>query len=259
MAYALITGASEGIGKALARCAAKDGFDVILAARSEEKLHSVGKALADEFDVEAVVIVADLSKPDATEKLWAEATQGREISVLINNAGLGSNGLFAENDWQRELDMINVNMVALTDLMRRAIQHMQANGGRGKIMNVASAAAFLSGPKMAVYHASKSYVLALTEAVAEELSGGRILISALCPGVTKTEFFNAADMNDVRITKLGMSASADDVALAGWRALKAGKRIEIPGVMNKVLAFLPRLLPRRVQTWTMKQLFARKH
>ena len=257
MGYALITGASEGIGKELARCAAKDGYDLILAARSKDKLDAVGAALSTEFGVQSVTIVSDLSKQDAAAKLWTAATKVGEIDVLVNNAGLGANGLFAENDWQRELDTINVNMVALTDLMKRAVQDMVARG-QGKIMNVASTAGFLPGPKMAVYHASKAYVLYLSEAVAEELSGSRVLVSALCPGATKTEFFEGADMKNVRLTNMGMMASAEDVAIAGWRAMKAGQHIKVPGLINKVFAFLPRLLPRRVIAWTTKQFYARK-
>ncbi|WP_298292031.1 SDR family oxidoreductase [uncultured Litoreibacter sp.] len=257
MGYALITGASEGIGKELAKCAAKDGYDLILAARSKDKLDAVGAALSEEFGVKSVSIVSDLSKPDAAAKLWDAATAAGDIDVLVNNAGLGSNGMFVENDWQRELDAINVNMVALTDLMKRAVHYMSAQG-YGKIMNVASTAGFLPGPKMAVYHASKAYVLHLSEAVAEELSGTRILISALCPGATKTEFFEGADMKNVRLTNMGMMASAEDVAIAGWRALKAGQHIKVPGIINKIFAFLPRLLPRRVIAWTTKQFYARK-
>ncbi len=258
MAYALITGASEGIGKELARCAAKDGYDLILAARSEDKLTAVASALSNEFGISADVILSDLSKPNAADMLWKKATDGREIDVLVNNAGLGSNGPFAKNDWAREQDMMQINMIALTALMKFAVQDMSARG-RGKILNVASTAGFMPGPKMAVYHASKAYVLHLSEAVAEELSGTRVLISALCPGATKTEFFDGADMHDVRLVNMGMMDSAQDVAVAGWRAMKAGKRIEVTGFINKVFAFLPRVLPRRVIAWTVKQFFARKH
>ncbi len=257
MGYALITGASEGIGKELARCAARDGYDLILAARSKDKLDAVGAALSAEFGVASVTIVADLSTPDAAANLWEAATGIGEIEVLVNNAGLGANGPFAQTDWQRELDTINVNMVALTDLMKRAVQDMLARG-QGKIMNVASTAGFLPGPKMAVYHASKAYVLFLSEAVAEELSGSRVLVSALCPGATKTDFFEGADMKNVRLTNMGLMASAEDVAVAGWRAMKAGQHVKVPGAMNKIFAFLPRLLPRRVIAWTTKQFYARK-
>ncbi len=258
MAYALITGASEGIGKALARCAAKDGFDVILTARSKDKLQNLAKKLEDEFNVDATVITSDLSKPNSAAKLWAQASQDRDIEVLLNNAGLGSNGLFAENDWQRELDAINVNMVALTELMKRAVQDMTKRG-HGKIMNVASAAGFMPGPKMAVYHATKAYVLHLSEAVAEELSSSNVAVSVLCPGATRTEFFEGADMKNVRLTNMGLMATAEDVAAAGWNAMHSGKRFEVPGIMNKLFGFMPRLFPRRLVVWVVKQFYVRKH
>ncbi len=259
MPTALITGASEGIGKALAACAAKDGYDLILTARSEDKLKAVAADLSARFDVTADVVLADLADPTAAAILWAKATDGRQIDVLVNNAGLGINGPFAETDWTREQATINVNILALTDLMKRAIIHMQENG-RGRILNVASTAAFLPGPKMAVYHASKAYVLSLSEAVAEELKGSRVQVTALCPGVTATEFFDGADMKSTRLTNMGaMIATPESVAQAGWRAMKAAQRIEVPGALNKLFAFLPRLLPRSVITMTTKQFYARKH
>lgn len=258
MAHALITGASEGIGRELARCAARDGYDVILTARSEHKLRDVAEDLQAEFAVKVHVILADLSDPDTPAKLWADARNGRDIEVLVNNAGLGINGPFLETDWGRERDTINVNIMALTDLMKRAAQDMAVRG-RGKILNVASVAGFMPGPKMAVYHASKAYVLALSEAVADELSGTRVKVTALCPGPTETEFFEGADMRSVRLINTGALASAEDVAKAGWSAMKAGQRIHVPGLSNKIFAMLPRFFPRRISTWVTRQVYARKH
>ena len=258
MAHALITGASEGIGKELAKCAARDGYDVILTARSEHKLRDVAEDLEAEFAIKAQIILADLSDPKAAAKLWSEAREGRDIEVLVNNAGLGINGPFLETDWAKELDTINVNILALTDLMKRAAQEMTVRG-RGKILNVASVAGFMPGPKMAVYHASKAYVLSLSEAVADELSGTRVKVTALCPGATETEFFDGADMHNVRLINSGMLASPEDVAKAGWRAMKAGQRVEVPGLSNKAFTMLPRLLPRRITAWVTKQFYARKH
>ncbi|EPX80197.1 SDR family NAD(P)-dependent oxidoreductase [Litoreibacter arenae] len=255
MGYVLITGASEGIGKAIARRAAKDGRDLILSARSEDKLN----ALADELrqgGQNVHVVVADLNAPDEAKRLWAEAAQIGPIEVLVNNAGLGINGPFAKTDADREETSVQVNMVALTKLMKAGVQHMTGNGG-GKILNVSSTAAFMPGPHMAVYHASKAYVLSLSEAVAQELAGAGITVSVLCPGPTKTDFFKDADMKDVRLLKLGLSMSAEDVADAGWSGMMRGKRVIVPGFMNKVFAFMPRITPRGLLTWVVAQFYVR--
>ncbi|TDT78036.1 hypothetical protein BDE40_1340 [Litoreibacter halocynthiae] len=255
MGYVLITGASEGIGKAIAHRAAQDGRDLILSARSEDKL----KALAGELretgrDVH--VVIADLNAADGAKTLWANATQIGQIDVLVNNAGLGINGPFAKTDTAREEATAQVNMIALTQLMKAGVQHMTGNGG-GKILNVSSTAAFMPGPQMAVYHASKSYVLSLSEAVAQELAGAGITVSVLCPGPTKTDFFKDADMKDVRLLKLGLSMTAEGVADAGWSGMMRGKRVIVPGFMNKVFAFMPRITPRGLLTWVVAQFYVR--
>ena len=247
MAWTLITGASEGLGVEFARLAAKEGRNVILAARSKDKLEKVAEE-AREKGVEALVIPADLSNMDEVDRLWSEATDGREIDVLVNNAGLGFNGDFADaQGWQRELSSINVNMLALTRLMKLAIPHMQ-NLPKGRILNVASVAGFTPGPNMAVYHATKAYVLSLSEAVAEELRGTNVTITALCPGATATNFFDDADMHDVRLLKMAKPMKASEVAEQGWLQARIGQRVVVPGAMNKVFAFLPRLSPRSVTT-----------
>ncbi|SDW33943.1 SDR family NAD(P)-dependent oxidoreductase [Litoreibacter albidus] len=255
MGYVLITGASEGIGKAIARRAAKDGRDLILSARSEDKLEALAAELRSSGRT-VHVIVADLNTSDGAAQLWAEAVQIGQIDVLVNNAGLGINGPFVKTDTTREDTSVQVNIVALTQLMKSAAQHMHANGA-GKILNVASTAAFMPGPHMAVYHASKSYVLSLSEAVAQELAGGDFTVTALCPGATKTEFFKDADMHDVRLLKLGLMMSAEDVADAGWSGMMRGKRVVVPGLANKVFAVLPRFVPRGLLTWVVAQFYVR--
>ena len=255
MGYVLITGASEGIGKAIARRAAKDGRDLILSARSEDKLEALAAELRSSGRT-VHVIVADLNASGAAAQLWAEAVQIGQIDVLVNNAGLGINGPFVKTDTTREDTSVQVNIVALTQLMKSAAQHMHANGA-GKILNVASTAAFMPGPHMAVYHASKSYVLSLSEAVAQELAGGDFTVTALCPGATKTEFFKDADMHDVRLLKLGLMMSAEDVADAGWSGMMRGKRVVVPGLANKVFAVLPRFVPRGLLTWVVAQFYVR--
>ncbi len=250
--WTLITGASEGLGVEFARIAARDGRKIILTARSQDKLDT----LADELRAsgsEVVVIAADLNDMAQVERMWTQATEGRNIDMLVNNAGLGRNGPFAQNgdndaDWARELSSITVNMTALTRLMKRAIPHMQVMGG-GRILNVASTAAFLPGPNMAVYHATKAFVLSLSEAVAFELRGSGVTISALCPGATQTNFFNEADMHGVRLLKLMPPARADKVAQIGWNGALRGKPVIVPGLINKIFAFLPRISPRFMVVW----------
>ncbi|WP_299149707.1 SDR family oxidoreductase [uncultured Tateyamaria sp.] len=247
MAWTLITGASEGLGVEFARIAAKDGRNLILAARSRDKLDKVA-ADARTNGVEVVVIPADLSDMAEVDRLWAEATDGREVDVLVNNAGLGYNGPFdAGQGWERELSSINVNMLALTRLMKLAIPHMQGLP-KGRVLNVASVAGFTPGPNMAVYHATKAYVLSLSEAVAEELRGTNVTVTALCPGATATNFFEEADMSGVRLLKLAKPMKASEVAELGWLEARIGKRIVVPGAMNKLFAFLPRVSPRGLTT-----------
>jgi uncharacterized protein len=245
MAWALITGASEGLGREFADLAAADGYSIILAARQQEKLATLAADLAARYGVEALVIPADLAHRDEADRLWAEASQGREIEVLVNNAGLGRNGAFADpENWPREEASLFVNVVALTVLMKHAVVAMRAQG-RGRILNVASLAGFVAGPNMAVYHATKAYALSLSEAAGSELAGTGVTVTALCPGATRTEFFKADEVDGKSlITKMPMS-SARSVAKAGWAAMKAGRRVIVPGLNNKITAFMTRLLPRR--------------
>ena len=245
--YTLITGASEGLGVEFARIAAREGRNLILAARSRDKLEAVARELCSDT-VDVVVIPADLSTMDEVERLWGEATDGREIDVLVNNAGLGYNGPFSDGQgWARELNSINVNMLALTRLMKLAVPHMQALP-KGRILNVASVAGFTPGPNMAVYHATKAYVLSLSEAVAEELRDTNVTVTALCPGATATNFFEDADMHGVRLLQMAKPMKASEVAELGWLQARIGKRIVVPGAMNKVFAFLPRISPRGITT-----------
>ncbi|MGJ8617525.1 MAG: SDR family NAD(P)-dependent oxidoreductase [Sulfitobacter sp.] len=250
--WTLITGASEGLGVEFARIAALEGRNLILTARSKDKLYSLAEEL-DKLGGQVVVIPADLSDLTEVERLWAEASKDREIDVLINNAGLGRNGPFAQDsdngaDWAREHASMEVNMTALTRLMKLAIPHMQ-NAGGGRVLNVASTAGFLPGPNMAVYHATKAFVLFLSEAVAFELRGSGVTISALCPGATQTNFFNEADMHGIRLLKFAPPARADKVAQIGWDGMMRGKAVIVPGLMNKIFAFLPRISPRFMVVW----------
>ncbi|NJM84038.1 MAG: SDR family oxidoreductase [Tabrizicola sp.] len=245
MAWALITGASAGLGREFADIAAADGYSLILVARQEDRLTALAAELTARHGIDAQAIRADLSRADEAERLWSEASQGREIDILVNNAGLGRNGAFADpQSWPREEASLAVNAVALTILMKRAAVDMAARG-RGRILNVASLAGFVAGPNMAVYHATKAYALSLSEAVASELSGSGVTVTALCPGATRTEFFKADEAEAATyLTRLPLP-SARSVAEAGWRGMKAGRRVIVPGLNNKLSAVLPRLLPRK--------------
>ncbi len=258
MAWALITGASEGLGREFADIAAADGYDLILSARSADKLELVATEARLRHKVQAVVIPADLSLAGEAERLWDAACMGRAIAVLVNNAGLGRNGDFSDPDgWAREEASLQVNAVALTLLMKRAVVDM-VRLGEGRILNVGSTAGFVPGPNMAVYHATKAYVLSLTEAVADELRASNVMVTVLCPGATQTSFFKADDAEGATwLTKMPLP-SARSVAQAGWTAMKAGKRIMVPGVQNKILAFLPRITPRWLTTRITGALLARR-
>ncbi|MEP6065406.1 MAG: SDR family NAD(P)-dependent oxidoreductase, partial [Paracoccaceae bacterium] len=174
--FTLITGASEGLGVEFARIAAREGHSLILTARSEDKLNALAADLRTD-GIDVLVIPADLSQDGEAERLWSAATEGRQVDVLVNNAGLGYNGPFdAEDGWSRELNSINVNLVALTRLMKLAVPHMTSQDS-ARILNVASVAGVMPGPNMAVYHATKAYVLSLSQAVAEELRGTNVTVT----------------------------------------------------------------------------------
>src|ERR1051325_5392458 len=244
---ALVTGASGGIGEELARLFAADGHDLVLVARSEEKL----RRLADEFEskhnIRARVVASDLSRADAPREIFdALEGEGVRVDALVNNAGIGSWGLFAETDLAQELELLQINVVALTHLTKLFLPGMLARR-RGYVCNVASTAAFQPGPLMAVYYASKAYVLSLSEALANECEGTGVIVSALCPGPTETGFVAAAGMSESKLFDRG-AMTAREVAEAGYRGLFAGKTIVIPGMRNALLAHTVGFMPRKLVT-----------
>lgn len=247
---ALITGASGGIGADLADLFARDGYDVVLVARSEEKLRQLAERLQG-FGASAQVIVADLAKPDAAVDVVRQLHG--EVDALVNNAGFGIVGPFAETDGAKELEMIQVNIAALTHLTKLILPGMVARK-RGRILNVASTAAFQPGPLMAVYYASKAYVLSFSEALAEELSGSGVTVTALCPGPTETGFAEAAAMTDTRLFSTSKPADSKAVARTGYEAMKRGKRVVIHGLRNGMMAQLVRVSPRSVVTKIVRRL-----
>jgi len=244
----LVTGASSGIGRELARLAARDRRDVVLVARRLERLEALADELTKRYGVVAEIVAADLAQPDSPSRVVAEAQERRgPIEVLVNNAGLGVHGFFRETPLEQELETIRVNVLALTHLTKLLVPGM-IERRRGIVLNLASTAAFQPGPLMAVYYATKAYVLSFTEALAEELDGTGVTATALCPGPTLTEFQEKTEMGDVPMFRGPLVLDAATVARAGWEGAKRGKRVVIPGVANRILALGARFSPRKLAT-----------
>ena len=244
---ALITGASSGIGAELARLAAADGCGLVLVSRRRERLEAMARELSVAHGISARVLTADLSRPNASRRIAGELeNEGLRIDVLVNNAGLGLYGEFSKSDLDRQLEVLQVNAVALTELTRLLLPGM-IERGRGRVLNVASTAAFQPGPYMAVYYATKAYVLSFSEAIAEELKGTGVTVTALCPGPVTTEFQEVAGV-DAALFPKPLVMDAPEVARAGWEAARRGKRVVVPGVANKVLRQTVRFSPRRLVT-----------
>ncbi len=250
MKTALITGASSGIGKELAYCFAKDGIHLVLSARSNETLTEIAQDIQSKFGVKVSVFVADLTAHNQAHNIW-QYCQDNQISIqyLINNAGFGDTGLFENTDMIKNERMIQLNITALTELCRLFIPNMKA-AGFGKILNVASTAAFQPGPTMAVYFATKSYVLSFSEAINNELNGTGVSVTALCPGPTETKFAEAAGFkSDGIFDSKKKFPSAKEVAEFGYKALQKGKSVAIHGTINYIQANASRFFPRN---WVVK-------
>lgn len=249
---ALVTGASAGIGEELAKRFAADGYDLVLVARDRARLEKVGEELKAKHGIRYHAIPADLSDPAAPEHvLHAVRKLGVQVEALVNNAGFGLYGPFVKTEHgeatepKRELEMIQVNVAALTHLTKLFLPEM-VQRGRGRVLNVASTAAFQPGPLMAVYYASKAYVLSFGEALAVELRGTGVTVTTLCPGATRTEFQKAAAMEDSRLFNTPLVMSAEEVAEVGYRAMQRGKGVVIPGAANNVMAQAVRFVPRKL-------------
>jgi len=241
---ALITGASGGIGLELARCAAADGHDLVLVARRREVLEAAAGEIASRYRVTTAVLVDDLADPAAPARISAAVE--RPVDVLVNNAGFGIWRPFTDTD-PAEIDgMVQVNVAALTALTGLFLPGM-VERGRGGILNVASVAGFLSGPNAAVYYATKNYVLALSEGLAEEVAGAGVTVSALCPGPVETGFQERAGMAQTPM-KNAAKMDARTCAEIGWRGFRRGRRVIVPGAGPKVLAQVQRFVPRRLMT-----------
>jgi uncharacterized protein len=254
---ALITGASSGIGYELAGLFAKSGHDLVLVARNEQRLARLAEELRQRFGVNVTVLVKDLSSAAAAEEILVELqNRSLHVDILVNNAGFGEYGPFHETSLERDLQMIQVNVTALTQLTKLLLPGMLKRNS-GKILNIGSTASFAPGPFVAVYSASKAYVLSFSEAPAEELKGTGVTVTVLCPGSTETEFAERAKMTDSRIFQ-GRLMSARKVAEIGFRALIEGKTTVIPGRANKLLVFSQRFAPRKMVARISRNLLERK-
>ncbi len=241
---ALITGASNGIGLELAKIHASKGGDLVLVARNKSKLDELKMELEKQWKVSVYTIGKDLSTTNAAQEIYDE-TKAQQIPIdyLINNAGFGDFGMFAETNWNKEQQMIQLNITSLTLFTKLYLQDMiQRNSG--KIMNVASTAAFQPGPTMAVYFATKAYVLSFTEALSNEVSGTGITVTALCPGATETGFQAAGGLDDSNLFKGKKLPTAKQVAAYGYSSMIKGKTVAIHGVMNYILSNAVRFTPR---------------
>src|SRR5664279_3478781 len=249
---ALITGASFGIGSEFARIFAREGYNLVLVARSADKLRQLASELEKANGARSLILAADLTEPGASAYVLDQTTRASIlVDVLVNNAGFGQYGWFAENDLEECLRQIQLNVTTLTHLTRlylpAMIERAKIEKKNGRILNVASTAAFQPGPLMAVYFATKAYVLHLSEALANELRGTGVTVTCLCPGATATEFHKRANATGQRFLKMG-SMDARTVAEDGYRALVAGKPVVISGFKNWLVAQSVRFSPRRLVT-----------
>lgn len=245
---ALITGASSGLGKEFARIHASKGDNLILIARSKDKLESLKLEFEKLYKVSVYVIVKDLSLQTAPKSIYDELkTQQIQVDYLVNNAGFGDFGLFAESNWEKQLEMINLNVTCLTHLTRLFLPGM-IQRKFGKILNVASTAAFQPGPTMSVYFATKAFVLSFSEAIANELQGTGVTVTALCPGATETGFKAAASLEESNLFKGSQIATSHEVAEFGYAKMMEGKTVAIHGLVNNLMAQSVRFAPRKVVT-----------
>jgi hypothetical protein len=242
---ALITGASGGIGYELAKLFAKDHYNLVLVARSGDKLNQVAGELQGQFGITVKTLALDLAANRAVTLLFEHLQgEGLAVDVLVNNAGFGVLGDFAEMAEEEVLGQVQLNVMSLTHLTRLFLPGMIARR-EGKIMNVASTAAFQPGPLMAVYYATKAYVLSFSEALANEVAGTGVVVSCFCPGATDTGFQKRAGMENSRLFKKIGAMHAETVARDGYRGLMAGKTVVISGTRNWLVAESVRFAPRK--------------
>ncbi|MEJ8756551.1 SDR family oxidoreductase [Pontibacter sp. H259] len=248
----LITGASNGFGMEFAKLFAKDGYNLVLVARTGDRLKELGYSLQDEHQLHHVCIVqSDLARPESPQEIYEQLKQkGINVDVLVNNAGVGVHGFFHETELDRELDLLQLNINSVVHLTKLFLKDMVARN-EGKILNVASLVSFMPSPLMAVYAASKAFVLSFTEALQNELKDKNITVTALCPGASDTMFFKTANAENSRAAN-GPLSSPEDVARDGYTALMKGENRIVSGVMNKVQAGASNVLPDSALAATMR-------
>jgi uncharacterized protein len=239
--WTVITGASTGIGRELARCFAADRCNLVLVARNKTRLDELAEDLSSKRGIQTRVLAIDLSSPTAPQEIF-DALRDTPVSILVNNAGLGFYGAFAESELGAHAEIMQVNMTALVQLTHLFLQPMLARKS-GRILNVASTAAFQPGPQVNVYYASKAFVYSFTYALADELSGTGVTVTALCPGMTQTEFFERGNFGTGRAP---FAMDARTVAEAGYHGLMKGRRVVIPGLINKITSAIAKRIPVRL-------------
>lgn len=259
LGWVLITGAGSGLGRALADEAARAGHPLILSDRPGMGIEAVAAAIMATHGVQAVAIPADLADAQGSDALWQAAAPHRPLHAVIANAGLGRAGLLgseAGGGWAREAEVIAVNITALTRLVGLAAQTMRAQRA-GRILTIGSIASWGPGPGLAVYHASKAYVLSLSHALREELRGSGVSVTALCPGPIQTAFFRSAQVGAVPLLRLHPVMTPEAVARIGWRALARGRAVAIPGWRNRLTVWATHLGPKglvaRITGWLWRQ------
>jgi uncharacterized protein len=246
---ALVTGASSGIGREFADVLARNGHDLVLVARRRAELESLAAQLQSVHAATSLVVPADLSTAEGVAAVVdAVGTAGVELDVLINNAGLGGHGRFTETDVSSDEQQLAVNILALTRLTKAFLPAMVSRR-RGRILNVASTAGFQPGPFMAIYYASKAYVLSFSEALSEEARGTGVTVTALAPGAVRTAFFDVANVDsNSRLVRSPGTLNADAVAQAGYDGMMRGRALVIPGLANRIGMESLRIAPRSVVT-----------
>ena len=255
---AIITGASSGIGRDFADLYARDGHDLVLIARRRDALELLGRSLGERYGIVCDVFPADLVRRLDREHLAARVRSiDDRIVALVNNAGIGTHGYFHETDLERELEIIELNIAALTHLTKLVLPGMLARR-HGHIVNVSSLAAFQPGPLMAVYYASKAYVQSFSEALAEEVAGTGVTVTALCPGPTQTEFQGRSGIHADAPAGGPQTMTSREVAEAGYRAANRGKRVVVTGFRNKIVVLANRLLSRRRMARLVRRLQERR-
>jgi len=258
---ALVTGASAGIGEALAEQFADAGFDLLLVARTESRLAALAERLRVRHHVRTSVLALDLGTPDAAARVARHVqSENLQVDVLVNNAGFATYGEFHRSDLTSQLQMIQLNVTTLVELTHRLLPAMLERGS-GRILNVASTAAFMPGPLMATYYATKAFVLSFGEALAEELRDEGVTVTTLCPGPTETDFQARANLGESQLMSRGIVRVMDarTVARQGAVATLAGQRIVVTGLVNQIQALSPRFLPRGVMPAIIRRVQARAH